>query len=345
MITKRELLYHSLYNQYLIKKTDKATVVSHLCGLQAQFANNPKHALRIRANDFSQAGWGDGLVKIWSFRGTLHAVRIDEIGLFLSAKGVPTAWDDSWWGLDKEIKPYWSQFLYEKIAQGICGREELKKECRAKGMQLDVLEKVFHGWGGLLKDMCSRGMIAYDIGTAKRFVACGNLAFTPTRQARAAIIKRYFEAFAPATFVDCATFTGYTKTEVRGLIEEFGIPLKSVLCEGIEYYYLNDLSGDCKVPSCLYLAGFDQMIMGYKDRSRLMNEQDKRNIITNSGIIHPTILLNGKLRAKWKKDGEKLVITPFAELSSKNKDLMQAHGMRLFKDEVKNVVFVDEKIQ
>ena len=133
MIDKRELLHVSLRNQHLLKKTDKATVVSDLCGLQAQFANNPKYALRIRASDFSEAGWGDGLVKIWSFRGTLHAVGTDEVGLFLSARGVPNAWDDSWWGLKKEIKPYWSEFIYERILEGANGREELKQECRKKG--------------------------------------------------------------------------------------------------------------------------------------------------------------------------------------------------------------------
>ena len=79
MINKKELLYISLRNQHLLKKTEKSIVVSDLCGLQAQFANNPKYALRIRASDFSEMGWGDKLVKIWSLRGTLHAVKIDEI--------------------------------------------------------------------------------------------------------------------------------------------------------------------------------------------------------------------------------------------------------------------------
>ena len=247
----------------MLKKTDKATVVSDLCGLQAQFANNPKYALRIRASDFSEAGWGDGLVKIWSFRGTLHAVGTDEVGLFLSARGVPNAWDDSWWGLKKEIKPYWSEFIYERILEGANGREELKQECRKKGMQEDVVAKVFHGWGGLFKEMCARGMIAYDIGRAKRFVVCDNLSFLSKDEARASTIKRYFRAYAPATIADCAAFTGYKKREVLKLIEDHCIPLRSVMCEGVEYYGLDDGNegGGSNIPNCIFLAGFDQMIM------------------------------------------------------------------------------------
>ncbi len=341
MITKKELLYFSLKNQHLLEKADKSTVVSDLCGLQAQFANNPKYALRIRAGDFREKDWGDGLIKLWSFRSTLHAVKIDEAGLFLSARGVPDAWDDLRWGLEKEIKAYWAEFIYESISEGINGREELKKSCRKKGMQPEVLEKVFHGWGGLLKEMCDRGMIAYDIGTAKRFVILDRPEHMSREKARACFIERYFKAFAPATLIDCASFTGYKKREILKLIEEYGIALKSIVCEGAEYFYLNDLSGDCKIPACIFLSGFDQLIMGYRDRSRLMDAENQRDVITNSGIVHPTVLLDGKLQAKWKKDGPRLIITPFAKLSEKKRKLITSGGKKLFSKEIEKVVFAD----
>lgn len=341
MMDKKELLYFSLLNQYLLDKADKSTVVSDLCGLQAQFANNPKYALRIRANDFSEDDWGSGLLKIWSFRGTLHAVKSDEIGLHLSAKGVPEDWDDLWYGVKKETVLYWSDFIYECIAEGINDREELKEKCLSKGMEQDLLEKVFNGWGGLLQAMCYRGMIAYDIGTAKRFVICDNVKFVSQREARAAFIRKYFNSFGPASIEDCANFTHYSKGEIIRLIEEYNIPLRSVVCEGIEYFYIKELKGDCKIPECLFLAGFDQLIMGYKDRSRIMDAKDKGKVVTNSGIVHPTILLDGRLQAKWKKDKAKLVVTPFTRLSKKKKNLIALKGKELFLGEIEDVVFQD----
>jgi hypothetical protein len=341
MINKKELLYFSLLNQHLLQKADKSTVVSDLCGLQAQFANNPKYALRIRANDFNETGWGDGLLKIWTIRGTLHAVKIDEIGLLLSARGVPEGWDDLWYWLKKETVLYWSDFIYVCITEGINGREELKEKCRRKGMEQDVLEKVFNGWGGLLQEMCFRGMIAYDIGTAKRFVICDNVKFFSKKEARATLIRRYFKAFGPATIEDCASFTHYSKTEILRLIEEYNIPLKSVICEGTEYFYIIDLIGDCKIPECIFLAGFDQLIMGYKDRSRVMDVEDKEKVITCSGIVHPTILLDGRLQAKWKKDKAKLLVTPFTRLSKKKRELIASKGKELFLNEIEDVLFQD----
>lgn len=341
MINKKELLYFSLLNQYLLQKADKSTVVSDLCGLQAQFANNPKYALRIRANDFREEDWGNGLLKIWSFRGTLHAVRIDEIGLHLSAKGVPDDWDDLWYGVKKKVVLYWVNFIYECIAEGINDREELKEKCRRKGMEEELLKKVFNGWGGLLQEMCYRGMIAYDIGTAKRFVICNNVKFSSKKEARGTFIRRYFKAFGPASIEDCASFTHYSKGEIIRLIEEYNIPLKSIMCEGIEYFYIDELRGDCKIPECIFLAGFDQLIMGYKDRSRVMDAKDKEKVITCSGIVHPTILLDGRLQAKWKKDMSKLVVIPFKRIPKKKRDLIALKGKELFLDEIEDVVFQD----
>lgn len=341
MISKEELLYFSLKHQHLLAKTDKDTVVSDLCGLQAQFANNPKYALRIRASNYSETGWGAGLIKVWSFRGTLHAVRKDELGLFLSARGVKDTWDNAW-GIDPEIKPHWAQRIYDWIASGVDGREELKEKCRAKGMEQEVLEKVFHGWGGLIREMCDRGMIAYHIGTAKRFVLCHDVQFSDQKSARMEVIKRYFKAFGPATATDCAAFTGYRKTDVIKLIEESGMQLKSVFCEGVEYFHLTDLHSAGSIPDCLYLTGFDQLILGYKDRSRFLRDEDKRQVTTTTGIVFPTILVNGSLQAKWKKDGTKLMITPFSgsrKLSKRNKDLISAQGRALFGTEIKEVVY------
>jgi len=58
-----QLLFASLHNLHLLEKTDKATVVSDLMGLQAQFANNPKYALQMRAADYDEETWAKGWSK------------------------------------------------------------------------------------------------------------------------------------------------------------------------------------------------------------------------------------------------------------------------------------------
>jgi hypothetical protein len=341
LMDRSEMLSHTLKNQYLLEKADKATVVSDLCGLQAQFANNPKYALRIRASDFMEDTWNEGLAKIWSFRGTLHMVKIEEIGLYLSARGLKSGWEEPRWGLDEGTATYWSEYLMACIAEGIQGREELKARCREKGISQEVMDKVFHGWGGLVREMCDRGMIAYESGTAKRFLVCRDLEFMDRDDARAILIQRYFRAFAPATMEDCARFTGYPKREILRLVAGRSIPLRSVTVEGVEYFHLDDLQGNGEIPRCLFLAGFDQMVMGYQDRSRFMDDRNKSDVVTTTGIIHPTILLHGKLKAKWRKERTGIGITPFGPLGIRDRKAITSKALEVFAGEIRTVTFHD----
>ncbi len=335
---REQLLYASLHNLYLLEKADTATIVSDLMGLQAQFANNPKYALQIRASDYSESNWHQGLIKTWTFRGTLHVVRQDELGLFLSAVGVKP-WDDHW-GIDPKVKPYWAEELRGWIASGIVERDRLKEKCLEAGMEPELLDKVFNGWGGLLRDMCVRGMIACTPGTKKCFVTC-DLELMDKQAARLEVVRRYFKAFGPASLTDCAYFTGIRKREVVELVEEAGLPLQSIFDHDSELFYLGDLPSGGRIPKCLFLTGFDQLLMGYRDRSRYLDEKYKGKVTTNTGIVFPTILLHHRLQAKWKKNGAKLLITPFGRLSKRDRDLIADKAQEVFGADVSAVTFAE----
>lgn len=336
---KRELLLRALSRQYLLQKGPRREVVPALCGLQAQFANNPRYSLQLRASDFFEESWSEGLLKIWSHRNTLHLVLEEELGLYLSAKeGPPRPWEDSWWGIPKAVKPYWSDFIREEIRKGNDQREGLKDACRRAGMEQALLERVFHGWGGLLKEMSDRGLVAYRPGTQKRFVLPDKVVFWELETARLEILTRYFRAYGPATLQDCAAFTGYGMAETRRLFQKLSCPLEELACGGERYFYCRD-TGDCaqsgdsetpKLPQCLLLTGFDPMIMGYRDRSRVMDPSDRDKVITCSGIVYPTVLLHGRIRARWQRSGDKLVVTPFIPLSRRSEELISAAVRRAF---------------
>ena len=340
-IDRQELLLHTLQNQYLLEKGERLDVLSGLCGLQAQFANNPRYALRIRVRDFSEESWSAGLLKIWSHRNTIHVIREDELGLFLSAKGHNLAWGESWWDIPVKVKPYWAAFIREKVAGGIDEREAVKRECRRAGMEESLVKRVFHGWGGLIKEMSDRGMIAYRPGTEKRFFLPEEPAWMDRDEARLELMRRYFERFGPATEADCAAFTGYRITEVRELLRRGGLPLRSVDMGGAPHFYLGRLHAACSLPDCIYLAGFDQLVMGYKDRSRFLEHEDKPLAVNQAGIVYPGILLHGRLCARWKKEPGRLSITPFRPLTSALKDIAAAGGRELFADEQVEIVFLE----
>jgi hypothetical protein len=334
----RELLSISLRRLFLAGRAPRDRVVSKLCGLQAQFANNPKYALRIRSSDFDEGRWHEGLVKTWTFRKTLHTVLEKELPLFLSAQGIPRDWQDGW-GLPAGRMARWSDFLMDCIRGGILSRDALKKACREKGMSAEEEGGVFHGWGGLLYEMSRRGLITYSPGTAKLFMPCPPLQTLPRDEARTVLLRRYFETFGPAALEDAVGFTGWRRREIDALVKEAGIKFRSLSCGGKDYFYMGELPPAESPPPCIFLAGFDQLIMGYRDRSRVMDDGDKRKVVTNSGIVHPTVLLRGRLRARWKKDGPLLLIAPFRPLSPRDRGLVAETGRALFGGEIQDCRF------
>lgn len=337
-VSQRELLLCSLNRQYLLEKGERMQVVGDLLGLQAQFAQNPGYALRIRARDFDPQTWGQGLVKIWAHRGTIHTVRRDQLGLLLSARGAAPQWQEGRWGMTAAEQARWAAFLLDQARQGVERREELKQACRQAGMEEALLEKAFHGWGGLLKEMCDRGMLVYHSGTEKRFLLPGPIQWMDRWQARLAVMEQYFKTYGPAALADCAAFTGWKMAEVRRLAGE--LPLEQIGCDGRIYWYLGELNPAGRLPGCLFLAGFDQLVLGYRDRSRLIDRRDLDKVTNIAGIVYPLLLLRGRARARWKKAPGKLVVEPFRPLSQRDRQSVAAKGRKLFGEEEIAVEFL-----
>ena len=348
-LTRSELLAVTLGRQHLLRRDAScAEVASDLLGLQAQFSTGPREALRARAADFSPEHWGRGLVKIWSHRGTIHVVPARELGLHLSARDNRGPLTDLWggWGIPAAEAARWADAIRAEVSSGPRGREDLKEACRAAGMSEWLLERVFNGWGGLLKEMCDRGELVYEAGTDRRFCAPPEpVAWMPRDEARAELVGRYFESYGPATLQDCACFLGYRASEVAELVRRAALPLRELSCGGVELAYLGELPSpsEARVPGCVLLAPFDQLVLGYRDRSRLIDQDDLRRVTNRAGIVFATVLYRGRARARWRREGRRVTVTEFRPLSDTARATIAARARRFFSPERVEVRFRAEK--
>lgn len=318
-MTEREiLLYNSLAGLHLLERAPKADVVRDLCGLQAQFSRNPQLSLWLRASDYAPETWGDGLIKIWAHRGTIHVVSESELGLYLSAADYGGEYRESWWGMTVDDQHRWGPFIVDQVRQGNDTRDGLKRACAAAGMSESLLPKVFHGWGGLIKELCWRGQLGCCTGTDKRYRVPEPPTMMARDEARRILIRRYFDRFGPATVQDCRAFFGYRMAELNPLLEEILPEMRRTRIDGIDYYHARPLVEDAALPECVLLPGFDQLVMGYKDRSRYLDPQNARKLVNIAGIVFPAVLVRGKIRARWKLDGDEVQVTPFERLLKKD---------------------------
>lgn len=325
-MTVEELKIRQLTNQYLVTPSDKLTVVRDLCGIQSQFLTNAMHSLKIRCSDFDEETVGDGLVKNWTIRGTVHVFAESDLPLFLHCSDGHDYRRNEWsgytfwnqrdkWALTPERQQHFSDVILNALEGRQLTRDELKQICRDHGMTEPEEDSMFDAWGGGIRELCERGFLNYVVQEKKAFCLAPEFEPIPEEDAKLQIAERYFKNFGPATIHDAMYYFHTSAAQVKKRLSK--LPVISCECDGKTYYYIeNGKSYDLEIPECLFLAGFDQLMLGYEKKESLyLKPEHMRSIFNLAGIVMPPLMLRGNVVGKWKKKNRTLTIELFESLS------------------------------
>ena len=324
-ISREELKARILYAQHLTAKSDLLTVCQDLNGFQAQYMTNVYHGLQIRCREpLEQTRIREQLVKSWTIRGTLHAFAEADLPLFLHAdrrhylREVDTAAADEFIGAER--KKILADRIVNLIGSGVNDRAALKEHCQLSGMTEQESKSIFNAWGGTLRDLAERGILCYQAQQKKTFRLCPTFQPLAESTAKLEILRRYFTHFAPATVKDAAYYLGCTQAEVREYLQR--LPVRAIELENRTYFQIEQEEKEIpEIPACLFLAGFDQLMLGYaKEQNPFLPQEAIRGIFNLAGIVMPAILLRGSVVGKWKKQKNRLSFTlfwPLTELDQK----------------------------
>lgn len=329
-----ELKIRRLTNQHLLAPADKMTVVRDLCGVQAQFFPNAVHSIKIRCTDLDEGTFGCGLVKNWSVRGTVHVFAESDLPLFVRCNngesyrknewGGYTFWNDGRrvWALTPERQKYFSDIIVSAVSERPYTRDELKELCRSYGMNEDEEASMFEAWGGGIRELCERGFMHYVVQEKKAYVASPEFNPIPEEEAKLEIARRYFKNMGPATIHDAAYYTGAKQSEIKGWLTD--LPVEAFDLEGKTYYYIpNGKAYNKEIPPCIFLAGFDQLMLAYqKKESIFLPQEHLRGIFNLAGIVMPPILLYGRVVGKWKRKNRSLTFTLFESVTPDEKRII-----------------------
>lgn len=327
------LLYHSLKGLYLLNKEKKETVLHDLLGIQSQFSGYARMSLFLRCSDFKEETYGEQVSKIWSHRGTMHLVNDSDLMLHLSAADHMGPYVEGAWGLSIKECETWAPFLIREIESGNVFRDDLKKACQNAGMSEELLHKVFYGWGGLIREMVFRGLIVGTTGNQKeyRIPEHSNTKQYDRDSARLEMLRIYFTHYGPATVEDCKYFFGSWKIgEYRHLLDQVLSELLITEIGGKKYYHKEPLETEINIPSCILVPGFDQLVLGYKDRSRMIDNEHLRKLTNMAGIVFPSVIIRKRMRARWKMEKDTVIVTPFEHLYKKDEELIGRTVRKIF---------------
>jgi hypothetical protein len=310
-MTLEEIKLRRLAGQYLLVPADTQTVVKDLCGVQAQFLSHALHGLSIRCAEVNT----DGLIKSWTNRGTMHLFSVDDLPLFLHEgrthflRPVDTMESDAY--ISADHKAYFADLIVDAVSQGVDEREALKTVCEKAGMTESESQSLFDPWGGTIRALCEAGRICHKVQEKKAYQLCP--AFEPMAEepARIELARRYFTHFGPATVKDAAYFFGTTQTKVKSWLKQ--LPVTETTLDGKSYFYIDNGLPVGNLPGCLFLAGFDQLMLGYeKTESLFLPKEHMRDIFNPAGIVRPAVLVNGIVVGWWNLKNRKLQITLFS---------------------------------
>ncbi|GLW12630.1 hypothetical protein Misp01_77580 [Microtetraspora sp. NBRC 13810] len=297
--------------------TGVAAVVTWLGAMQAQDLASGLWSFGARLPEYTAADVTAALerreaLRTWPMRGTIHFVPSRDARWMLELMGVRmlngAARRREQLGLSEETVAEAMEVLGAALAGG--GRLS-RSECLAvladKGIDTSG-QRGYH----LLWYASQRGQLclAPNIGKEQSFVLLDEWVPDPHRperdEALGTIALRYFRGHGPTTRHDFAGWTGLTAADAKRGIAVAGDALARVTVDGVETYLDAALLDTAPPPpgddEMLVLPGFDEYLLGYKDRSLMVADEHKAAIIPgNNGVFQSTVVRAGRVVATWKR--------------------------------------------
>lgn len=142
------------------------------------------------------------------------------------------------------------------------------------------------------------------------------------------LARRYLAAFAPATVEDFASWSGLPLRDCRAAWEK--LPLVKTQTGNINYWLLEsqtDWLNTLKAhpPIVRLLPRYDTYLLGYADRSLIVDPAHAHHIYPGGGMIHPAVLLDGQVMGKWKtvRKRDRVEVEMFGVVSSDVQEILR----------------------
>lgn len=331
-----------LANHWLAPRPEVTAVevARHLGALQAQEIWSGRWSIGARSSLLDVAAVDDAaatgdVLRTWPLRNTVHFVPgVDAHWMLRLAetyayKGVERR--RSFIGLDEADAERAVEVLRTALAdRGPVARED----CLALLADAGVLTDKAHAYH-LLWFAAQHGATCFGppIGSKPTFVHLDS--WVPGRrelsrdESLRELAVRYFTSHGPVAAIEMRRWTGLGAADVKRAIALAGDDLAEVATEfgpmlmgATEAASIGAAPVDPPDPerAMLLLSGFDEYVLGYGDRSAIMEDGDLKRVVPgNNGMFRPTIVDDGRVIGTWKRKTTRtrvdVTLEPFGRLT------------------------------
>lgn len=320
MLTDIRLRSQQLANQDF---SDPATLVSWMGAMQAQNCNMAKWAVGIRLKSPGLRKVEESLrkgeiLRTHVMRPTWHLVAAEDIRWMVQLSA----------GRIKSANRSLSKIHELEMSEKLYVRSN------------DLMVRMLEGGNSLTREEIGKGLeragVAVDNSRMTRFMMCAEaegivcsgvekngkqtyalldervprMPGLSKEEALTSLATAYFRSHSPASLQDFIWWSGLSASEARQAVGALGKELSVEYFSGQKLFVHDSCDLSTQTDNVLHLLpAYDEYLIGYKDRTAVMEREHYPNAFNNWGIFYPVVLQNGRITGNWSKTVKRRTVT------------------------------------
>lgn len=323
-----------LYNQQIARTKFKtpSEIVAWLGALQAQDYAGAKWSVGLRLPgsaeaDIEQAIANKTIIRTWVMRGTLHFVAAADVRWMLALVAPRLIAGNARRYKELELDARTLARSNAVLAKAVQGGKPLTRSAlfailEQHGISTQGQRGVFMLQRASLDGLICQGVMRSNDPT---FMSLDDvLPKTKTIErddALAELAKRYWTSRGPATLQDFVWWSGLWVADARAGLEQVKLQFIQETVDDKTYWRLRSKPiSKTHSPTAYLLPGFDEYLLGYKDRRASLDEPCYKRLTPPNGMLPSTIVIDGRVVGTWKRTFEKgaviIASNPFRPLTA-----------------------------
>ncbi len=293
---------------------EPAATVRHMAAMQAQEYHAALWAVGLRTEGATRATVEDAIargeiVRTWPMRGTLHLLAREDVRWMVAllaprvqaANAARLARD---LGLDAATLARGQRVVEQALTAGVpVMRSELYAHMDAAGIA-SAHQRGLH----LLNWLAHESVVCQGPRHGKQPTFVLMDAWVPPSaplardEALHRLALRYLQGHGPATAADLAWWSGLTQKDAQQALASASSALERETRDATTWWWRADAPAASRSRAVHLLPAFDEYLIGYRDRTPVLDAAHTRRVIGATGLVAATAIIGGRVTATWKRD-------------------------------------------
>lgn len=315
-MTASDITRHRLENQKIAgtKFNKPSEIVAWMGAIQGQDYAGAKWSIGMRLPQATDAGIEQAIsdqtvIRTWLMRGTLHFAAASDVR-WMRALLSPRVIEGSS-GRHRQLELDDGTFSRSEqlFARALRGGKRLTRNEMYLVLEKAGISTVGQRGYHILWQAAQKGLICFGPmnGKQQTFVLLDEwvpkTTIMPRDQALAELAKRYFTSRGPATLQDFVWWSGLKVVDARAGLEAVASQMMQKKADGQTYWMPRNMpTREARSPTAYLLPGFDEYLLGYKDRTAVLDVRHSQKVSPGgNGVFRSTIVINGRIVGTWNR--------------------------------------------